>query len=565
MDEMILKRCTKKVNGKTYTYLNLVESYRDEGKVRQRLIYSFGNIQALSTAQIDGILQGLAQYSSLKVLPADQIEPLGSRSYGDIRAIQALWDELKIGSFIRKLLRQRQLEIDVALLTLLMVANRLMDPSSKLGLTRWLHGIYLKEMEGRPLEVHQFYRALGYLDEIKPALEEEIFAEVRNLFSLQVDLVFYDITSTFFQGNGPPELAQKGKSRDRRPDKRQIILALLLTQEGLPIAHEVLPGNTADVTTVKQVLKGLQKRFHIRRCIFVGDRGMISRENLQEIQKTGYQYILAVKAREKKGFQLLDADLNHYRTLEDKPATAEDKKTQLLVKDIWIGEKERYLVCHNPQKAQEERQRRQKRIAQLVEKLTKLQAWIQKGHLPEESQILQRLSYLLSSPEKRKYIQASYRPGLGLQFSVNQKTLKAEELLDGKYILQTDVADLSAPEVIQSYKDLRLLEDAFKDMKDFLKLRPLYHYDEKHVRGHVFVCVLAYLVGRILENKLAAANLAATMQSVLEELEEIQLVDISFPDGLVVQKLTHVGPSQQRILNALGLQKILQNRECVDE
>ena len=229
-----------------------------------------------------------------------------------------------------------------------MVINRLVAPRSKLAITRWLKRVYLPQWEGKELSVQHFYRALDVLHQAAEAIEEDLFFEQRSLFEPGLDVVFYDVTSTYFEGRGP-EGAEFGYSRDGHPDRRQIVIGLLVNRDGLPLGHKVFPGNAADAATVPEVLDDLRRRFGIERVIFVGDRGMISRRNIQVLKEAGYGYIVGLRKR--AGRRCIEA-------LEEakKRGLWREIEEGLKVAEVEAGDGERIVICHSQAREEEERE-----------------------------------------------------------------------------------------------------------------------------------------------------------------------------------------------------------------
>ena len=250
--------------GKTYKYLQLVESYRDHGKNAQRVLYSFGNIEALrQEGQLGRLLKSLERASGRRPRGADTAELQTGRvlEYGGVRLVQALWEQFHLSELLARLLAGRGFDFDPLAAIALIVFNRLLAPKSELGLFQWSDRLWWPPFARAPLELHHLYRALDALIEVKEPLEEHLFAQLRHLFNLEVDVVFYDLTSSYFEGAGPADLARRGYSRDGRPDCPQLVLGLAVTKDGFPIAYRLHPGNTVDVKTVQSVAHDFRRRF----------------------------------------------------------------------------------------------------------------------------------------------------------------------------------------------------------------------------------------------------------------------------------------------------------------
>ena len=290
--------------GKTYEYLVISESVHQPGKgSTTKDIGILGNIQRFKNADIGNLIDGLIKIFQLeKYALTDEVEIIESLEYGAIIFWQKLWQKLNVSEFIHTQRRGRNYPVDLCVekYVEMMTINRCIAPCSKLGLTRWLDTTCYKEMTGYQdlsWDVNYFYRSMDYLVEMKDALELAIFQHLRTLFSVNVKFTFYDITSTFFYGDHCP-LGEHGMSRDKRPDCEQIVVGVVTSYEGYPLKHYVFQGNTTDLTTVPDVVKELKQDYHIEETIFVGDRGMISRLNLNELERQEFDYIMGVKMRQ---------------------------------------------------------------------------------------------------------------------------------------------------------------------------------------------------------------------------------------------------------------------------
>lgn len=297
--------------GKTYEYLVISESVHQQGKgSTTKDIAILGNIQRFKKTDIENLIDGLIKIFQLeKYALTDEVEIVESLEYGAIIFWQKLWHELNLSKLIKVQLRGRNYPVDLCVekYVEMMTINRCIAPCSKLGLTRWLETTCYKEMTGYSdlsLDVNYFYRSMDYLLEMKDALELAIFHRLRNLFSVNVKFTFYDITSTFFYGENC-SIADNGMSRDKRPDCEQIVVGVVTSYEGYPLKHYVFQGNTTDLTTVPEVVKELKQNYHIEETIFVGDRGMISKLNLKEIEGQDFDYIMGVKMRQDALCQML--------------------------------------------------------------------------------------------------------------------------------------------------------------------------------------------------------------------------------------------------------------------
>lgn len=491
-----------------YRYLKIVQCYRQDGQTRHRVVGNLGNIDRYSDEEIRRIIQKLRSFlRDPDFGTLDDLETGEGKQFGIPYAVRALWDRLGLARAIGKALAGREVEVDVALCVQAMVISRLVDPQSKRATHEWLPRLHIPELEGGIPPLHHFYRALDYLVEIKEQLEEHVYGRLTDLLNLKLNLVFYDVTSTYFEGDNCP-LAKHGYSRDQRPDCRQITLGLLVTPEGLPIAHDVFPGNTVDKETVAGVLRKLGERFHVEHCIFVGDRGMVSRDTLRLLEEAGYSYIIGYH---KRGRVLSEALLAEHTDL----ATYTRGEGGLLYKEVGrvdgpeTGDGgaagRRMILCHNEDKAQDDRSFREAALAEAEQELLALRGRLAaqgercRGRKLTSKGVMLRVADILERKGMAKFFAVEYDGGKSLTFQRDEEAISRETLRDGKFLVQTNAAALTSWQAVQAYKTLQRVERAFRELKDFLRLRPIYHWNPERVRGHVFVCVLAYLFEQWLE------------------------------------------------------------------
>jgi transposase len=414
---------------------------------------------------------------------------LSAKEYGPVLVFRRLWGELGLEGFLRGYVAERGYGFDVVSAIFAMVLNRLLAPCSKLGVSRWIEEVEEPSFAG--LCLHHFYRALDVLWEHKERLEEDLFRRRRDLFSQEVDLVFFDTTTVSFQGEGPEGLAEYGYSRDRRPDLRQIVVGVAMTREGVPIAHEVFPGATSDVRSFARVVSSLKERFPIGRVIVVSDRGTVSEGNLELLSKLGLSYIVGVRMRRVR--EVAEGVLSRpgrYRVVAD----------NLKVKEVRHQGK-RYIVCLNEEEAERERKAREELVARLEEKLAR-----------------GGLKGLVGNRGYRRFLKVR-----GAEVEIDEDALRREARYDGKYVLLTDT-DLPAEEVALAYKGLWQVEAAFRELKDQLELGPIYHWTEVRVRAHVCVCFLAFLLEVELGRRLKELGVEVSFREVLRDLGRVKAV-----------------------------------------
>jgi len=521
-----------KYGAKTYRYLRIVESIWRKGKVIQRVVANLGDINLIDKDNLWRLSLSLAKYAGRKPVSPEALEAISALHYGEVITTKAIWNSLGLNHILKNSLSLRKkINFDYLLCVFIMVLNRLISPRSKLAITKWQERIYT-DSEPKPKYQH-YLRTLSYLAKSKEGIEESLFFQLIDLFSLKLNLIFYDLTSCYFEGNSCP-LAKFGYSRDRRPDKKQIILGLLVTDEGLPIAHQVYNGNTLDKTTLKETIDILKERFQIKQCIFVGDRGLVSEENLRYLTQARYSFIVTLRKRNLKEIEsLLKTAPSYYKVITD----------TLHLKEVKIDDM-RYLICKNPIKTEDDSLFRDNLIKEVSSEL--------RGLSKSSQDNLKKASEILTLKKAKRYFIIGIDKHNNFFFKLNEKVINYEKELDGIYILKTNVLDLEAYKIVEAYKNLSEVEDAFREIKDFLKLRPIYHYSPLRVKGHVMVCFLAYLIEKILEKSLRKANVDLSPREALEYLDTLRVVENRIA-GQHLFCITTLSKEHRQILKSVGI------------
>ena len=319
---MYLRIIELKKGKKLYKYLKLVETTRYKRKIVQKTLLNFGNIEQWPEGKLTELVCQLNEFCHLNLGPrAEDVDVHDAIDFGACFAIDAVWNELRLSETIRRHMSKHACEIDIVPPVKAMVFNRLLEPSSKLRVSEWVTTQAIHEIYPHTIPLHQYYRSLDYLMTHKESLEEDIFWNVNDIFSLDLSLVFYDLTSSCFEGDCCT-IARRGYSRDHRPDCRQIEIGLLVNRDGIPIAHEVWDGNVKDQNTVPDTLETMRKRFDIKRCIFVGDNGMATSDNIALLRKNRYEYIVGMRLlKDARALAILNdpsvPDHEHFTELKD--------------------------------------------------------------------------------------------------------------------------------------------------------------------------------------------------------------------------------------------------------
>jgi len=529
-----------------YAYLQIVESFREQGQVHQRVLSTVGRLDALqSTGQLEALMRsGLRFCEKLAVLDAHaagQTEPAQVQRVGPDLVFGRLWETLQLGTILRRALHERRYEFDVERAVYLTVVHRLFASGSDRAAERWRQAYRLPGTE--TLGLHHLYRAMAFLGEplkkevgarvlktprcTKDWIEEELFEQRRDLFSA-IDLVFFDTTSIYFEGEGGQEIGRHGKSKDHRPDLKQMVVGLALDLDGWPLCCELWPGNTADVTTLRPVVNRLRQRFRVRRVSIVADRGMISAETIAALESGAMDcdYILGARMRSVKEVrERVLADRGRYQEVTPERQTAKDP-SPLKVKEVLL-EGRRYVVCLNEEQRRKDAADRQAIVEHLREQLPR-----------GDKDLVGNKGY-------RKYLKTGPGPG----FTMDEAKVKEEARYDGKWVLQTNLAD--EPQLIAlAYKQLWMVEDMFRTMKSILETRPIYHKRDETIRGHVFCSFLALLLQRALEQRLEEKGETWEWAEILRGLDNLQEVEAVFQGKPFVLRSQVLGQAHKAFMAA---------------
>jgi len=536
-----------------YEYLQIVENQRVDGHVRQRVIATLGRLDVLqATGQIDAILSSGARFAQkVSVLDAHKhgrLPPAETIKIGPPKVFGRLWEQTRIQTIIKKLLTDRKYEFDVERAIFLTVLHRLMVSGSDRAAEQWCRGYAIERVDD--LELHHIYRAMAWLGEplsaqdqagatpfaprcTKDLIEESLFTQRQDLFS-GLDLVFFDTTSIYFEGEGGETIGQYGNSKDHRPDLRQMVVGAVLDGSGHPICCELWPGNTADVKSLIPIVDRLQKRFGIGRVCIVADRGMISKETIAKLQKSVRQvrYILGARMRLVKEIrEEVLSDTRPYESVYGPRLTSKDS-SPLEVKEVKVDSR-RYIVCRNEEQARKDRADRQAIVQSLAEQL-------KRGD-----------KTLVGNKGYRKYLRT---PKAKEHFEIDEDKVRAEARYDGIWVLQTDL-ELSAPEVALRYKELWMVEAIFRTIKSILANRPIFHKCDETIRGHVFCSFLALILMKELQSRMAQRGWIAEWARLKDDLDNLQEITVrTGGQGFVIRSETRgdAGKAIQAAGVALG-------------
>jgi Transposase DDE domain len=527
------------------TYLQVVENFWQDGRSRQRVLVTLGRLDLLQQrGQLDALLTSGARFAEKVVLLTahrhGQLPSVRVRRLGPVLVFERLWHLSGCLAVLQNLLAARRFAFDVERAVFLTVLHRLLAPGSDRAADKWKADYPLVGAED--LHLHHLYRAMAWLGEelddqraatpfaprcTKDVIEEALYQRRRDLFT-SLEVVFFDTTSLYFEGEGGETLGCYGHSKDHRPDLMQMIVGAVLDGEGRPICCELWPGNVTDVKTLMPILDRLRRRFGILRVCIVADRGMMSAETVQDLEEQGWPYILGARMRKQTEVreQVL-ADGGRFRVVHPKRRRPDDP-APLKVKEVCI-EGRRYVVCVNEDEVKKDQADREAIVAALHE------------------QLRQGDKSLVGNKGYRRYLKVE---GAG-HFVVDEAKLAEEARYDGTWVLRTNT-ELSAAEVALQYKRLWQVEQWFRSCKSLVETRPIYHRCDATIRGHVFCSFLALLVRYELQARLAARGHVFEWADVLQDLERLQQVEVE-QAGKRFRLRSEVQGTCARVFRAVGV------------
>jgi transposase len=494
-----------KTGGKTYKYYQIVESRYKNGQSRQKVLLTLGRVDDFDPSFADELAATLSEFTSKTTVLSslDDCHHLWSKEYGNVYVLEKLWNELKLTDIMGKYLEQHEYEFDVIAAIKAMVFNRAIDANSKRSAHEWMQkDVYLPETED--LQLHHLYRALDFLIEHKKGIEGKIYDNLKDLFNLDVTVVFYDC-SLFDMYGETSQLVQYS-----RKSKTQVLLSFVLSRDGLPISHEVLPGNTSDINTVIEAMQKLKQRYPIGKCIFVGDRGMVSREKLNKLEDMGFDFIVGVKS-------------NQWKEVKEDVLSTRGRYTKV-ADNLKVKETEvngyRYIICYNPLQAKRDQETRKSIIEYLKEEIDGLD--------PESK----KAARLYGARFKGRYLRRLKDGTL----KIDKMQIREDEKLDGKYILytSTDSKDLDREEIATTYKRLSNIERSFRSLKSLHDLEPVFHHADRRIKAHVFICILAHLLERLMEKKFAQEDHDIIADRALKHLSRMEITKAELKDKKVL-------------------------------
>ena len=570
---MYLRPTTRRKDGKVHRYWRLVRSVRVGRKVVQQTVAHLGELDPDGRARAKALARaftGDAVQADLftpteidEGIPVrlDRIRLERGRTFGDVWLGWTLWRALRLDQVLERLVPAGREAVPWSTMAAVLVLARLCEPSSELHIAEdWYRRTALEDLLALPtprINDDRLYRALDRLLPHKVELEQHLVARLGELFALDYDLLLYDVTSVYFEGLATRNpLAQRGHSRDHRPDCKQVCLALVVTREGMPVGYELFAGNRTDVTTVEEIVETMETRFGAAQRIWVMDRGMTSADNVQWLRATGRRYLVGTPKGELRKWAREIATTDDWRQVRDgveaKQCLGPDgHETFLLVRSVERREKERAMHDRFGRRIEEGLAR----IAQRVEHARR--ALDVRALERQLGRLLERNPRAAARYAIEFVADASRTAGVRLEWSARPEWDDWARWSEGCYVLRTNVVDWTPEDLWRTYIQLTEAEAAFRIQKSELAIRPVWHQRADRVQAHILVCFLAYVLWKTLEQWQARADLGRSPRTILEELRRIQSADVVLPtqDGRELRLRCIVRPdsAQSALLDRLGL------------
>jgi transposase len=530
-----------------YQYVRIVRSYWKDGKSRQQVVVNLGRLDLLKQqGQLKQLGKQLLALDGTDVPTLDELEELERLCYGDI-VYKQLWDKYQFTAILAGVIKDKKIQFDFLQTAYLLVIDRLLHPRSKLACFK-RQGKYIIIDD---VQLHHLYRSLDLLAEAKTALETTIFDRQKDLFHRSVDVVFYDVTTFHFESDRADDLKEFGFSKAGKFNEVQVVMGLLIDMEGNPIGYDLFPGNTFEGNTLLEALAVLKQRFSIRKLIFVADKAINSNKNLHLIQAAGYDYIVSARLKNSatkikdeifgsQGYHCLTTDQSgnttfKYKVLTNHKVSYRDEQGST---QQWI---DNLIITWSAERAHRDGQDRERQI-------NKAQQLIDQHH---------------PVAAKKGYQRYIATEGAHKVVGLDEERIAEDALWDGYYGIQASATNLDATAVIEAYHQLWKIEESFRVLKATMRVRPIFHWTAKRIKGHFVACFMALLLERALEHKLKANNIAASPETIKEAIQSLEVSEIQLRGERYYLKAKQL-PLASKILNVLRI-KHLRNISSKEE
>lgn len=528
----------KTTNSRGHQYLQIIESYRDKRKIKQRVLVNLGRADILADKGLENIVASLNKFvkkGRSKLRDISSMKENRRVNYGYI-AFKNLWNKFSLSNLLTNLIRKRKIQFNFIEIVFSLVVNRLLNPSSKLYHYQHLDRYFELSQE---IELHQFYRTLDILAENKETIEESIFDKNRNLFNMKIDVVFYDVTTYHFESQISDELRDFGFSKAIKINEVQVVMGLIIDSEGRPIGYELFPGNTFEGKTMLKVLEKLKEKFMLENVIIVADKGLNSKLNFLDIKSHGFDYIVSariknmssktkVKILSEEGYKTLSSQENDeddhiykYKVIDYENMVKKEQREGRKSEIIKLEEK---LVCSYSSKRAAKNRRDRQRAIEKAEKIIK-----EKNY----SQLKEKKGY-------KRYIKTKGQEEKVItECKLDYERIEKEALFDGYSALQTSRKDLSPEKIIEQYHSLYKIEESFRILKSTMQTRPIFLRTKKHIEGHFVMCFLAFLLERELELRLRKRSVEFSPEKIKEALNMMEFSEVKIENEIYFLKGKH--------------------------
>ena len=529
---MFIRKSASKRNGRVHETYQIVESYRDENKkTKQRILLHLGPADKFLKQDIDSLLNGLLKAKGMNLSELGG-EFDSTKSFGQIWALLHLWNELKISQTIAREKEKTNIQFDLDTHMKSLIFNRIDDPCSKLKLLTWLETVHIPGLETNSIRYEHLLRTMDFIISHKKKIEDRIAYRFMSIFDTDIKLCFYDITSTYFEADSSlveGDIRQKGYTRDHRSDREQIVIGVVMTQDNIPIAHYTFSGNTADRSTVQEVVSDIKKRFRVESVTLVADKGMVSGKNLKFLLDNGEDFILGESVRQTVTAREVIVEAASERRNKaplSKSYVYESNKEKIINFEIEVDGKIkkkkvrkylRYVACYNGDVALKKYSTRMKNVVSCLDEIE----IIENKNISVSDKYFQVKSYLAKKHLTRFFeVEIENRT---IQIRKNEESLKQEETTDGWFLIITSKSDVNKEKVVEKYKDLKYVEHGFFELKHSLELRPNYHWTRQRILAHVMICFMAFQLSVLFEKRLESIKLS--WEKAVEKLRQISVIE----------------------------------------
>lgn len=570
---MFFRKIISRSNGKEYTYLKLIQNYREDGKVKQRVVANLGNIENLTPEKVEGLIAGLRKVCGFSNRPSQSGGPAPEQNnvlatglsstyglsgnsirleankvlrYGEVLAIHKIWEILDMPGAIKQTFFEEKSDLNTALLVELMVMNQIIKPQNKQVISDWYHCLYLPELEGKELLPHHFYRVLDSIARDKEVLERQIFERMKAVNPVDTDIAFCLLTTGTIEPSPHYELnvSSYGKYFFEEPAKdTKVDLGIMVSRDGMPFGHKMFQMATEE-RNYRDTVNYAKNNYGTNHCIFVGDRNFMLNQNIEVLIAQGYEYLIRRKSWKKQDLDLLAREM------------APGKKDfRVINEDLWFKEVQkddaRYLLCFNPQGAEQKKILLNERLDEIEVKLKAIQKTVDENREKNVKSPFNKNNAVFKDKNCLKYFDLNYDKA-AKRFSYRRKydLVEQDQKIAGLFMLETNSYTLSGQELLESYINLAQIGESFREIKNF-EARPNQLKAELNISANILVCVLAATIEKTLERIIRGAGINLNSRQTLELLEEIKVTVNQLGDQ-EVKSVTRIQKAQREILQAVG-------------